>query len=335
MCRKDKKKVIKDGMRDNRISNIKGILIILVVFGHVLEADKARYINVYEYIYSFHMPVFIFISGYLSKNINFKKIAKLILLYLPFQLFYCIFLFTIGYKEVLDIKFLIPQYQLWYLISMVWWYLIAMMLSKISNKNLKIVAGILIVALGIISRKLIILDDTYILSYQRTLSFVPFYLAGYFLVKENIEYLFNLFGKYKKIISTSIIALVFIFIVILNIKYTNGLDLLFRGSFDLRRLDYNISYGIMMAIAYLIPTLSLVAIMNVVSSRKSLLTKFGDNSLLVFLLHPIFTLTIGGVFEGLGVESNIIMLFVYFIVSIAIVYIIVGIQSKLKKTTKG
>ena len=54
------------------IDNIKVVLIFLVVFGHLIE----RYIDtsdtlmaIYMFIYIFHMPLFIYISGYLSKNV--------------------------------------------------------------------------------------------------------------------------------------------------------------------------------------------------------------------------------------------------------------------------
>ena len=54
------------------IDNLKVILIFLVVFGHLIE----RYIDtnltlrgLYMFIYTFHMPLFIFVSGFLPKNI--------------------------------------------------------------------------------------------------------------------------------------------------------------------------------------------------------------------------------------------------------------------------
>ncbi|WP_052356695.1 acyltransferase family protein [[Clostridium] dakarense] len=58
------------------VDNLKVLLIFLVVFGHLIE----RYINtndtlmgMYMFIYTFHMPLFIFISGFLSKNIHKSK----------------------------------------------------------------------------------------------------------------------------------------------------------------------------------------------------------------------------------------------------------------------
>ena len=51
-------------MRNKNIDLIKGILVLLVIIGHVLKGslseNLARYI-----IYSFHMPLFIAIAGYL------------------------------------------------------------------------------------------------------------------------------------------------------------------------------------------------------------------------------------------------------------------------------
>ena len=56
--------------RNNRIfalDNIKGILIILVVFAHILK-NKAEADPIVIGIYFFHMPAFIFLSGYFSKG---------------------------------------------------------------------------------------------------------------------------------------------------------------------------------------------------------------------------------------------------------------------------
>ena len=58
-------------MRNNRMDNIKFFLIFCVVFGHMLElVDTGVW---YKIIYSFHMPAFIFVSGYFAQ-FNRKKI---------------------------------------------------------------------------------------------------------------------------------------------------------------------------------------------------------------------------------------------------------------------
>lgn len=62
-------------MRENRVTQldiVKGIGIILVIFGHLAERNQISRILVY----SFHMPLFFAISGYLSKPTTIKEIFK-------------------------------------------------------------------------------------------------------------------------------------------------------------------------------------------------------------------------------------------------------------------
>jgi fucose 4-O-acetylase-like acetyltransferase len=59
-------------MRNYKIDNIKAFLIILVVFGHMLELVNMG--GLYRLIYTIHMPVFVFVSGYFAK-FNAKKIV--------------------------------------------------------------------------------------------------------------------------------------------------------------------------------------------------------------------------------------------------------------------
>lgn len=50
--------------------NARAILILLVVFGHMLQPYTSgdKYLSaLYLVIYSFHMPTFLFISGYFAK----------------------------------------------------------------------------------------------------------------------------------------------------------------------------------------------------------------------------------------------------------------------------
>ena len=71
------------------LDNVKGFLIVCVVAGHFLESGidyhSSMCKSLFLFIYSFHMPLFVFVSGYFSKKIykdgqyNFKKILFLIL----------------------------------------------------------------------------------------------------------------------------------------------------------------------------------------------------------------------------------------------------------------
>lgn len=74
--------------RSITIDSIKGILILLVVLGHALQYGfGAEYLNrdlyyddyLFRAIYCFHMPLFMFISGYLFYKSNQKPCIKVIL----------------------------------------------------------------------------------------------------------------------------------------------------------------------------------------------------------------------------------------------------------------
>lgn len=62
--------------RNLRLDGVKLLLIVLVVVGHCIE--PTRYDNpvsgcLYSIIYSFHMPLFVFLSGYFAKVRSFTE----------------------------------------------------------------------------------------------------------------------------------------------------------------------------------------------------------------------------------------------------------------------
>ncbi|MEI6580533.1 MAG: acyltransferase family protein, partial [Eubacteriales bacterium] len=72
--------------------NVKGILIFLVVLGHYLIAyynsEKLNLAGVIvAVIYTFHMPAFIFVSGFFSRSENSAKPKALIKLAVAYVIF--------------------------------------------------------------------------------------------------------------------------------------------------------------------------------------------------------------------------------------------------------
>ena len=94
------------------IDELKGIAIILVVFGHILQfvfkVDLGSF--VFASIYSFHMAFFMFLSGY-SLSLGHEKlelkyiIRRCCSLFIPFIIWGgCIFLYVI---EIISLKLLL------------------------------------------------------------------------------------------------------------------------------------------------------------------------------------------------------------------------------------
>ncbi|EIT84223.1 acyltransferase [Fictibacillus macauensis ZFHKF-1] len=281
--------------KDLKISNMKGLLIFLVVFGHLIEVYKSTYYNVFVFIYSFHMPLFILISGYLAKNVKGKKILNLLLLYVVFQAFFNFLVYVIGVEKTLQWGYEKPQFHLWYIVSLCVWYALAYGLKRISHALLVVAVVSCVVLVAVASRyyahdvvsMLKTVDpemSTYTLSYQRTLSFAPFFLVGFFITRERLQRLYVSFHRVGYITCGAVIVW-----LLLYIQKNPHLEQLFRGSYGAHRfMGHGDGYLEKMFLHYGVAFLLSWLLLKSVTSRRSWLTTWGDHSLTIFLFHPIF-----------------------------------------------
>lgn len=169
--------------RDIRFDNAKGVLIFLVVLGHLLELCSGMLSKtIYLVVYSFHMPAFVFISGYFAR-FDVKKILKRILL--PYFIWHTLYsvLFRLCFGEGGWYVPITPYWLTWYLFSLALWSFSIPVLEWGAGKSKRIV----LVALICIS----LIWGTagvsgYAFSIGRTLTFWPFFAAGYYLKKRGI-----------------------------------------------------------------------------------------------------------------------------------------------------
>ncbi len=113
--------------RDYLFDNIKLVLIFLVTAVHLFAAVKAE-VGSNEVIElfmvtacSFHMPLFMFISGYFSKNLkkSREKAGELLILYLLVQLGFLIYECVVQGKKLPSFTgFLSPGFSMWYLFAL-------------------------------------------------------------------------------------------------------------------------------------------------------------------------------------------------------------------------
>lgn len=136
----------------SNIDYLKGILIIFVILGHVIQGEINKSL-VRHMIYFFHMPLFIGISGYLFNieelNKNFLKGIKKFVhrLILPWIGAVVLYTFLLNIKEVTSGNFLIiliiktikglisPYYHLWYILGYLSWIIILFLLLKTKKSN--------------------------------------------------------------------------------------------------------------------------------------------------------------------------------------------------------
>ena len=113
--------------REYLFDNYKVLLILLVVIGHFIEPSNDQNSFLYELkwgIVAFHMPAFIFISGYFSKRIpSLKKmLCGLVIPYFVYEILYYL-LYTFVLDKETGFYFARPKFSLWYLMALFAWRL--------------------------------------------------------------------------------------------------------------------------------------------------------------------------------------------------------------------
>ncbi|KYG89145.1 hypothetical protein A0U40_14070 [[Bacillus] sp. KCTC 13219] len=285
--------------RDIKLSNIKGVLIFLVVFGHVMELYKREFNELFVFLYSFHMPLFIVISGYFAKKANVKKVVNFLFMYLIFQTIFNVVYYLIGKYQVLEFHYDTPIFHLWYVVSMIFWYIAAVGISKLKLSNIGKVSILLtITSLSFISRwyandiELLIREfypnfTTYTLSYQRTITFAPFFMLGFFLNTNQMK-------RISSGLNTKFLPYLLLITTFLGFYFANRypvVEMIYRGSFGINKFletkDLFI-YTIHVTLHYGSAIWISILLLNFIDDKERIFTKWGDNSLTIFLFHPIF-----------------------------------------------
>lgn len=267
----------------NRIpfwDNMKGILIFLVVYGHLLEnmtSPAAAFL--YKGIYLFHMPLFVFCSGYLAKFSPRRILKKILLPYIICQVILCLT------NPNLSIQFTTPIWTLWYLLALVIWMITIPFLEECpKKKRFLVVLGAF--ALG----SLCGMDDTvgYYLSISRIIVFYPFFVLGYYGRQwiwdrgweQGLWQTGELFHK-KWIRMASLLGLaaaIGLFLYAEPFIKVKGL----YGSYSYSKGSYGMGHRL---ISYLIACQIGLFLFVWVPKTKTFLGTFGINSMAIYLIH--------------------------------------------------
>ena len=154
--------------------NLKGILILLVVFGHLLQlVPNGSETAVFKVIYLFHMPLFVFSSGALGSFVPKKIALSLLLPYILLQVVCCL-------CTQQPVQFITPYWMLWYLPALAVWRLCIPVLVHADRKE----APFAVLLLAVIGLSAGFVDAIgYAYTFSRILVFAPYFAAGYYAKK--------------------------------------------------------------------------------------------------------------------------------------------------------
>ncbi len=262
---------------------LKFVLIFFVVFGHICEQYTGMR-GIFIFIYSFHMPLFIFVSGLFSKRtINEKRYNK-IFTYFVLYIFIKIIIFLgelIG-KGTTRFNIFFEGGVPWYAFAIFAFCLITVFLKRFDPKFVFIFSIILACFAGYDGR----LNDFLISS--RIVVFYPFFYAGYALDANTIAEKLN-----KKAIKICSVAGIIGYIAILTLTYDHIIFLkpLLSGRNSFWALEKLSEYGLLFRFGYYILAFLLgTAIISLIPDTlgKGTIARLGGRSVQVYALHYIF-----------------------------------------------
>ncbi|MET9252492.1 acyltransferase family protein [Streptomyces sp. NPDC003717] len=172
--------------RDAFFDNAKYLAIVLVGVGHawgqILDGNRTVE-TLYRFVYTFHMPAFIIISGYFSRSFDLspKRVKRLItgvvVPYVVFEFAYSMHWRLLGGDPGHDISLLDPTYLLWFLCALFVWRL-----TTPIWRTLRWPLPVALVIAALASMTPTIADD---LNMQRVLQFLPCFVLGLCLRPEH------------------------------------------------------------------------------------------------------------------------------------------------------
>lgn len=269
--------------RDPFFDNAKFLAIVLVVAGHsIVSLRDVRFAHaLYLFVYTFHMPVFIVITGHFSRNFTFaggkarRLITGLGVPYVVFETAYSTYHWAVGHAPF-EISLLDPYYLTWFLLALFLWRLSTPVWQQI---RWPVAAAVLVALLSGMSQ----LPGE--LEMNRTLGLLPFYVLGLMLRPEHFELLKRPKARVFGIV-TMVFGFAFTFFVA-DRHMTTEWVYWRSGNPTLHVNDLTgsvIRLGLMFAAAVLV-----AAFLTLVPRRETWFTGLGAATLYAYLLHGFFT----------------------------------------------
>ncbi|GII75433.1 hypothetical protein Sru01_04150 [Sphaerisporangium rufum] len=265
--------------REPYLDNVKFLLIALVPAGHALVPTLATHSSraAYLFIYVFHMPLFVIISGYLSRNFwnsnakTNKLVDTFLVPYVIVEIGYAALRFAMGHKWSLTI--IDPAWLNWYLLALLLWRLSTPVWKRMRYPLPIAVAVYLLAGLS---------DLPGDFSMDRFFGLMPFFVLGLWLQPRHFEMLNR---GWIKVLAVGVLAGAAAVAVLIAPRVP--LDpVYYKDAYA--ELDMSWWMGMGMRAALLVAALTIsAAILALVPRRTTWFTDLGTRTLYCYLLHGV------------------------------------------------
>lgn len=305
--------------------SVRGLLIILVVFGHVLSKNPNSLISDYTYlfIYTFHMPLFILLSGYYGANVKDKNyllivwecITKLLVPFLIVSMLFRITKYIVFGNTITYTLFQKPTFAMWFILALIFYRLVTKLVVRIPNYL--IVTLFISVFAQYFPEKLLNYAD-----FTRIFSFIVFYFVGVRMRELNFNLnKFRIKKKHYLWILLVISLLINLYLTTAHFKYTESALKLDTVTFytDLTIPMYLLTKVYVIGFAFI----NSLIIYNLIRPSYTLIY-IGERSLNIYLGHIFFIVLMrADIYNKLVSRLGEIVMFVVSIFEVILIVLII------------
>lgn len=267
---------------DTFLINTRFLLIVSVFVGNIIEPLIGQHEGMralFLWIFSFHMPLFVFVTGYFARysltGPHGKKVLQTIALqYFIFQTLYSVLDILAFQVPGIKHSFFMPYLLCWFLMAHIIWRLMLLLFTFLKLKHPVLAAVGIAVLIGYGG------FDGGVLSITRALVFLPFFVIGYYFDYARFR---AFLSGYRRVVAGVLSVVLFLYFA------ANAMELHPRwlvGALNYTQMGHGDWYAGMYRLAlYGLQLVASVGLLAFVPKRQSILTDWGTRTLYVFLLH--------------------------------------------------
>jgi len=174
--------------RDPWLDNAKMALVTLVVVGHAwtLAPPGPLRDHLYDFLYAWHVPAFVLVTGFLSKSFAYTRarwwmlVRTVVVPYLVFEAGIAVFRTYVGGERLEDL-FADPHWPMWYLAALFFW--------RVLTPPFKAMSTPLALAVAVAASLVAGLYFSDLLDLARVFGLLPFFVLGLKATPERLELL--------------------------------------------------------------------------------------------------------------------------------------------------
>jgi fucose 4-O-acetylase-like acetyltransferase len=264
--------------RDPWFDNAKMALVTLVVIGHSWTLLPANVVNdaLYDFLYAWHVPAFVFVTGYLSRGFGWNRdrlwqlFRTVVVPYLIFECVLALFRIYVGGERLEDL-FADPHWPMWYLSALFFWRLLTPVFRPMR--------GGLAVAVAISLAAGLYAGD--VLDLARVLGLLPFFVMGLKATPQRLE-------RLRGSRATKVVAVVVLVVILVLATWTDRWAstewLYYRSQYGV--LESSDLHAVLIrATLLVVGTLGALSFLALVPRVNGWFARMGAWTLVVYLFH--------------------------------------------------